>query len=98
MPIAILAKDNADAKAGTEYGNRIGDGGLCLKFSGGTVSNATWKPDFDDSQWANATECTEESVNPKDVVLMAHASGSRPAIGSHQPASGTRGRLVIFNE
>ena len=43
MTIAILAKDNADPKTGIEYGNRTGDGGLILKFSDGTVSNATWK-------------------------------------------------------
>ncbi len=43
MTIAVLAKDNADPKTGMEYGSSIGDGGFCLKFSDGTVTNATWK-------------------------------------------------------
>jgi len=43
MTIAVLAKDNADAKTGMEYGDHIGDGGFTIKFSDGTVSNATWK-------------------------------------------------------
>lgn len=43
MTIAVLAKDNADPKTGMEYGNHIGDGGFVLKFSDGTVTNATWK-------------------------------------------------------
>jgi hypothetical protein len=43
MTIAILAKDNADPTTGLEYGSQIGDAGLCLKFSDGTVSNARWK-------------------------------------------------------
>ena len=43
MTIAVMAKDNADPKTGLEYGDRIGDGGFSIKFSDGTVSNATWK-------------------------------------------------------
>jgi phosphatidylethanolamine-binding protein (PEBP) family uncharacterized protein len=43
MTIAVLAKDNADPKTGMEYGTSIGDGGFCLKFADGTVTNATWK-------------------------------------------------------
>jgi hypothetical protein len=43
MTIAIVAKDNADPKTGYEYGNRIGDAGIVVKFSDGTVSNAAWK-------------------------------------------------------
>ncbi|MDP1586744.1 MAG: YHYH protein [Prosthecobacter sp.] len=43
MTIAVLAKDNADPKTGMEYGTSIGDGGFCLKFSDGTVTNASWK-------------------------------------------------------
>lgn len=43
MTIAVLAKDNADPKTGMEYGTSIGDGGFILKFSDGTVTNASWK-------------------------------------------------------
>jgi phosphatidylethanolamine-binding protein (PEBP) family uncharacterized protein len=43
MTIAVLAQDNADPKTGMEYGTSIGDGGFCLKFADGTVTNATWK-------------------------------------------------------
>jgi phosphatidylethanolamine-binding protein (PEBP) family uncharacterized protein len=43
MTIAVLAKDNADPRTGMEYGTSIGDGGFCLKFADGTVTNATWK-------------------------------------------------------
>ncbi len=43
MTIAVLAKDNADPKSGMEYGTNVGDGGFCLKFADGTVTNATWK-------------------------------------------------------
>lgn len=43
MTIAVLAKDNADPKTGMEYGSSIGDGGFCLKFADGTVTNASWK-------------------------------------------------------
>ena len=43
MTIAVLAKDNADPKTGMEYGTSVGDGGLCIKFADGTVTNATWK-------------------------------------------------------
>jgi phosphatidylethanolamine-binding protein (PEBP) family uncharacterized protein len=43
MTIAVLAKDNADPRTGMEYGTSIGDGGFCLKFADGTVTNANWK-------------------------------------------------------
>ncbi len=43
MTIAVLAKDNADPRTGFEYGDRIGDAGFVLKFSDGTVTDATWK-------------------------------------------------------
>lgn len=44
MTIAVMAKDNADPGTGLEYNNtRLGDGGFILKFSDGTVTNATWK-------------------------------------------------------
>ncbi len=43
MTIAVMAKDNADPKTGTEYGTNIGDGGFILKFADGTVSNGKWK-------------------------------------------------------
>lgn len=44
MTIAVMAKDNADAATGLEYDNtQIGDGGFILKFSDGTVTNASWK-------------------------------------------------------
>lgn len=43
MTIAILAKDNADPATGLEYGNQIGDAGLIVRFSDGTVSDGTWK-------------------------------------------------------
>jgi len=43
MTIAVMAMDNADPKTGLEYGNRIGDAGLIIKFSDGTVTNAKWK-------------------------------------------------------
>ncbi len=43
MTIAVLAKDNADPKTGLEYGSSIGDGGFCLKFADGTVTDGRWK-------------------------------------------------------
>ena len=43
MTIAIMGRDNADPKTGLEYGDRIGDAGLILKFADGTVTNAKWK-------------------------------------------------------
>ena len=103
MTIAIMGRDNADPKTGLEYGDRIGDAGLILKFADGTVTNAKWKAksyfkgplnsdvknpkvehtpvpanwfavDFDDSQWANATEYTEGRVNPKESFTKAKES------------------------
>lgn len=44
MTIAVMARDNADAKTGMEYANtNIGDGGFILKFGDGTVTSAAWK-------------------------------------------------------
>ncbi len=43
MTIAIIAKDNADPKTGFEYGDKIGDAGIAVKFSDGTTTNAGWK-------------------------------------------------------
>ena len=44
MTIAVMGIDNADPKTGMEYANtNIGDGGFILKFSDGTVTNASWK-------------------------------------------------------
>jgi len=43
MTIAVMAKDNANAETGLEYGDHIGDGGFILKFADGTVSDASWK-------------------------------------------------------
>ena len=43
MTIAIMGRDNADPKTGLEYGDHIGDAGLIVKFSDGTVTNAKWK-------------------------------------------------------
>ncbi len=43
MTIAVMAKDNANAETGLEYGDHIGDGGFILKFADGTVTDATWK-------------------------------------------------------
>ncbi len=103
MTIAIMGRDNADPKTGLEYGDHIGDAGLILKFSDGTITNAKWKAksffkgplngdvknaqvehtpvptdwfavDFDDSQWAHATEYTEARVNPKESFLKAKDS------------------------
>ena len=106
MTIAVMAMDNADPKTGLEYGNHIGDAGLIIKFSDGTVTNAKWKAknffkgplnrdvqnpkvehtpipanwyavDFDDSKWANATEFTEERVNPKQPYYETDFKGAR---------------------
>ena len=84
----------------------IGDAGLIIKFSDGTVTNAKWKaknffkgplngdvknpkvehtpipdgwwkPDFDDSKWGNATEYTEERVNPKQPFYDADFKGAK---------------------
>jgi hypothetical protein len=44
MMIAVMAKDNADAKTGMEYNNtQIGDGGFILKLADGTVTGKHWK-------------------------------------------------------
>lgn len=106
MTIAIMAKDNADPKTGLEYGDHIGDGGFVIKFSDGTVSNATWKAknffkgpldhdaknprvehtpipdkwwtvDFDDKSWPNATEYTEQRVNPKEPFYQSDFAGAK---------------------
>ena len=44
MTLAVVAKDNFDPDTGMEYANtNIGDGGFILRFSDGTVTDATWK-------------------------------------------------------
>jgi len=44
MTIAVMARDNFDAKTGMEYANsQVGDGGLVLKFGDGTVTDGSWK-------------------------------------------------------
>ncbi|QDU98608.1 hypothetical protein [Lignipirellula cremea] len=44
MTIAVMAKDNADARTGMEYANTsVGDAGFILKFGDGTVTSADWK-------------------------------------------------------
>ncbi|MDF1666111.1 MAG: hypothetical protein P1V97_30415 [Planctomycetota bacterium] len=44
MTIAVIAKDNANAKTGMEYRNtQIGDGGFILKLADGTVTGKHWK-------------------------------------------------------
>lgn len=43
MTIAVLVKDNADAKTGMEYGTNIGDGGFILKLGNDIVSNRSWR-------------------------------------------------------
>jgi hypothetical protein len=107
MTIAVMARDNADPATGLEYDNsQIGDGGFILKFSDGTVTNASWKAksffhgpvdgdlknpktrheaipenwfaiDFDDSTWPNATEHTEEAVDPKEPFYQHDFEGAK---------------------
>ena len=44
MTIAVMAKDNADAKTALEYNNpQIGDGGFILELADGTVTGKHWK-------------------------------------------------------
>lgn len=44
MTIAVMAKDNADAKTAMEYNNtQIGDGGFIMKLADGTVTGKHWK-------------------------------------------------------
>lgn len=44
MTIAVIAKDNADAKTAMEYNNtQIGDGGFIMKLADGTVTGKHWK-------------------------------------------------------
>ncbi|WP_436717206.1 hypothetical protein U8335_09435 [Roseiconus lacunae] len=44
MTIAVMAKDNADAKTALEYNHtQIGDGGFILKMGDGTVTGKHWK-------------------------------------------------------
>lgn len=106
MTIAVMAKDNANAQTGLEYGNHMGDGGFILKFSDGTVTNASWKAkcyfkgplnrdiahpsvthsllpenwyevDFDDCDWARATEFTVDQINPKESYYQADFKGAK---------------------
>ena len=44
MTIAVMAKDNADAKTALEYNDfNIGDGGFIMKIGNDVVSDSTWK-------------------------------------------------------
>lgn len=43
MTIAVLAKDNADATTGMEYGNNIGDAGFILKLGDDIITNESWR-------------------------------------------------------
>ena len=40
------------------------------------IPDGWWKTDFDDSQWPNATEYTEERVNPKEPYFNADFKGA----------------------
>ena len=65
MTIAVMAKDNADAKTGMEYNNsNIGDGGFILKFSDGTVTSSKWKAKK--VSWGPVNRDTE---NPRTVHI-----------------------------
>ena len=107
MTIAVMAKDNADAKTGMEFNNtNVGDGGFILKFSDGTVTSSKWKVkkvswgplnrdtdnprtvhieipknwyavDFDDSNWPNAKEFSEETVRPKGPFYENDFKGAK---------------------
>lgn len=107
MTIAVMAKDNADPQTGMEYANtNIGDGGFCLRFGDGTVTDSRWKAkkfswgpvdrdtekptvkevsipdnwfavDFDDSQWGQATEYTNEQVSPKQPFFEYDFEGAK---------------------
>jgi phosphatidylethanolamine-binding protein (PEBP) family uncharacterized protein len=41
------------------------------------IPDGWWKTDFDDSKWANATEYTEERVNPKQPYYEADFKGAK---------------------
>ena len=41
------------------------------------IPEGWWKTDFDDSKWANATEYTEERVNPKQPYFEADFKGAK---------------------
>ena len=41
------------------------------------IPDGWWKTDFDDSKWANATEYTEERVNPKQPFYEADFKGAK---------------------
>ncbi len=43
MTVAVMAKDNANPKTGTEYIDNIGDGGFILKIGDKIVTNSAWK-------------------------------------------------------
>jgi hypothetical protein len=44
MTIAVMAKDNADAKTALEYNDsNIGDGGFIMKIGDDVVSDSSWK-------------------------------------------------------
>lgn len=41
------------------------------------IPDGWWKTDFDDSKWSNATEYTEERVNPKEPYFNADFAGAK---------------------
>ena len=41
------------------------------------IPDQWWAVDFDDSKWANATEYTEERVNPKEPFYQADFTGAK---------------------
>ena len=41
------------------------------------IPDGWWKTDFNDSKWANATEYTEERVNPKQAYFEADFKGAK---------------------
>ena len=41
------------------------------------IPDGWWKTDFDDSKWANATEYTEERINPKQPYFEADFKGAK---------------------
>lgn len=63
MNIAVMAKDNADPNTGMEYANtNIGDAGFILKFSDGTITDASWK-----AQAFSKGPIDRDTKNPKAV-------------------------------
>lgn len=58
MTIAIIAKDYADPVTGLEYDNtKVGDGGLIVHLSNGTVSSTAWKAKVIERGPLNLNDC-----------------------------------------